>query len=107
MQSPTPALITHEQIKSLDPRAYLAWGAKNFGQDNNGLTLRFKTSGLVKWKGWVEITLNKGTDLYDLKFFRIRKKRVGGILEDTIVVDEEVEGIYNDSLVEVIDRRVG
>lgn len=106
----TPARITLNQIKTLDPRALFAWGAKDLVQTDEGLTLRFKTSGLVKWKGYVEVTYNTGSDLYDLKFYRVRtprKTKTNPFPIPEIKVDETIEGIYNDMLVEVIDRRVG
>lgn len=108
-QSPTPALIAFEQIKVMDPMAFIAWGAKNFSQDNNGNTLKFKTSGLCKWKGWVEITYNPGNDLYDIVFGRVRKPRKTKSNPFPVPewkVDERAEGIYFDNLIEVIDRRV-
>jgi len=110
MQIPTPAVTTFKQIRALDPRAMFAWGAKDILTLNEGLTLRFKTSGLVKWKGYVEITYNAGSDLYDIKFYRVRTPRktaTNPFPIPEIKVDEELEGIYNDMLVEVIDRRVG
>ena len=64
------------QIKSLDPYALLAWGAKDLTTliDKNGIEngLRFKTSGLCENIGYVNVTLNP-RDYYDVTFGKIRK----------------------------------
>ena len=85
------------QVKTLDPRAVWAWVAKNFvsGEDY----LMFKTSGMVKWKGWVKINLDYGTDTYNVEFFRIRKAEKK--------VDCELSYVYADMLIDVIDSQVG
>lgn len=85
------------QIKTLDRMAMFAWGAKDLISMGDGL--KFKTSGLAKWKGYVYIKYNEGTDLYDISFFRFRKNEVK--------YDDVVEGVYVDSLINVIDRQVG
>lgn len=86
-----------EQIKAIDVWALGAWGAKELVAMNDGL--KFKTSGMVKWKGCVYIQYNEGQDLYDVIFAKIRKYEWKE--------QERVEGVYFDQLVEVIDRRVG
>lgn len=86
-----------EQIKAIDVWALGAWGAKELVAMNDGL--KFKTSGMVKWKGYVYIQYNEGQDLYDVIFAKIRKYEWKE--------QERVEGVYFDQLVEVIDRRVG
>lgn len=85
------------QIRHMDPRAILAWGAKNF--IDTGCGLRFKTSGMVKWKGIVNIEYDEGHDLYNVEFAKIRK------LEYTVV--DRVEGVFVEDLVEIIDQQVG
>lgn len=85
------------QIKALDKMALFAWGAKEFVAMNDGL--KFKTSGMVKWKGYVYVHYNEGTDLYDVEFAQIRKfewKR-----------RSMVEGVYVEDLVRIIDEQVG
>jgi hypothetical protein len=62
-----------------------------------GNGLRFKTSGIIPWRGYVEITVN-ALDLYDVKFFRIRA--------NLTKVDNEVKDIYVDYLVNTIDEFV-
>ena len=85
------------QIKTIDPRATWAWGAKEFVNMGDGL--KFKTSGMVKWKGYVYIKYNEGTDLYDIEFFRIRNCE--------IKCDKGMTDIYAEDLVSVIDSVVG
>ena len=85
------------QIKAIDPRATWAWGAKDFVNMGDGL--KFKTSGMVKWKGQVYIKYNSATDLYDLSFFRVRGANVK--------FDKVTSDIYAEDLVNVIDSVVG
>lgn len=84
------------QISTIDSRAIWAWGAKNLTVVENGL--RFKSSGMVKNKGFVKITLN-GNDLYDVEFGRIRKS-----IYKTVKLNEDV---FVDDLVDIIDSMVG
>jgi hypothetical protein len=85
------------QIKTIDPRATWAWGAKELVNMGDGL--KFKTSGMVKWKGYVYIKYNEGTDLYDIEFFRIR-----GV---NVKTDKGMTDIFAEDLVNVIDSVVG
>ena len=66
------------QIKSLDPYAFLAWGAKDLITllDKNDIEngLRFKTSGLCENIGYVNVTLNP-RDYYDVTFGTIQKSK--------------------------------
>ena len=89
------------QIKATDPMALFAWGAKDLV--NTGKGLRFKTSGLTPWKGYVNIILDEGKDLYEVHFLRVRK--VKGV--PTVKTDEVVTDVYCVELVSVIDRFVG
>lgn len=86
-----------QQIKALDVWAMGAWGAKDLVAMNEGL--KFKTSGMVRWKGYVYVKYNYGTDLYDIDFFRIRAYQ--------IKMDKQVEGVFVDNLVETINAQVG
>ncbi|MDL2322765.1 hypothetical protein LJC52_02140 [Bacteroidales bacterium OttesenSCG-928-A17] len=54
----------------------------------------FKVQGFI-FKGWVKVMYNKGTDLFDITF-----------LSSTMEVKKEVEGIFFDELVRVIDEAV-
>jgi hypothetical protein len=86
-----------EQIRYMDRWALGAWGAKNMIAHAKGLS--FKTSGAVKWKGTVTVTLDEGKDLYVVKFTRLRKLNV--------VVDKIMEDVFVEDLVSVIDSKVG
>jgi hypothetical protein len=85
------------QIKALDFWALGAWGAKELVAMNDGL--KFKTSGMVKWKGYVYVKYNYGTDLYDIEFFRVRSAQ--------IKMDKSVQGVFVEDLVETINAQVG
>ena len=85
------------QIKTLDFWSMGAWGAKDLVAMNDGL--KFKTSGMVKWKGYVYVKYDYGQDLYDVIFARIRKMEW--------IEDEKVEGVYAENLVDIISQKVG
>lgn len=85
------------QIKALDPMALFAWGAKDLMNMGDGL--KFKTSGMTPYKGYVYVKYNTGTDLYEIQFFRFRKMEVK--------YDKTVEDVYAEDLVSVIDGFVG
>jgi len=85
------------QIKTIDPMALPAWGAKDLMDMNNGL--RFKTSGMTPYKGYVYIRYNEGADLYDVSFYRIRKLEVK--------MDKVIGDVYAQDLVSTIDNFVG
>ena len=91
------AQVILSQIKSLDPKALFAWGAKELV--NTGSGLKFKSSGMTRWKGQVNIVYNEGTDLYDIEFFRIRKYEIR--------MDAKVTDVFVEDLVSVIDAQVG
>lgn len=61
--------------------------------------LKFKTSGMTPWKGYVYVQYNEGTDLYDVRFMRFRKF--------DLVEDVTESGVFVEDLVAVIDRKVG
>ena len=91
------AQIILSQIKTLDPRALWAWGAKDLMNMGDGL--KFKTSGMTPWKGYVYVKYNSGKDLYEIQFFRFRKMEVK--------YDKVVEDVFAEDLVSVIDGFVG
>jgi len=91
------AVIIRDQIKAIDPRALWAWGAKDLVNMGDGL--KFKSSGMAKWKGYVYVKYNEGKDLYDIDFFKIRGIDVKYV--------KKLEGIYVEDLVSVIDEVVG
>ena len=85
------------QIKALDPMALPAWGAKDLISMGDGL--KFKTSGMTPWKGYVYIKYHPCPDLYQIQFFRFRKMEVK--------IDKVVEDVYAEDLVNIIDHFVG
>lgn len=85
------------QIKTLDPMALPAWGAKDLLNMGDGL--KFKTSGMTPYKGYVYIKYKPVPDLYEVQFFRFRKMEVK--------MDKTVEDVYAEDLVSVIDNFVG
>jgi hypothetical protein len=84
-------------IKTLDPWAMGAWGAKNLVSMEDGL--KFQTSGMTPWKGHVYVKYVYGKDLYEIQFYRIRKAQ--------IKVDKVIEDVYAEDLVGLIDDFVG
>ena len=86
-----------DQIKMADRAAMMAWGAKELVRIENGL--RFKSTGMVKWKGYVEVKYVEGRDLYTIEFFKMRKGERK--------IAKSVTDIYCDELVSVIDSVVG
>lgn len=90
------------QIKTIDAWALCAWGAKDFVVMEDGL--KFKTSGMTPWKGYVYVKYNPVPDLYEVQFFRLRKMRVEG---HEVIVDNIVKDVYAPELVSVIDKFVG
>jgi hypothetical protein len=93
----TVAQIIRGQIYALDRFAFGAWGAKDLVNMGNGL--KFKTSGMVKWKGYVHVVYDEGNDLYNIDFFRVRGA--------DIKYDRRVEGVFAEDLVNFIDEQVG
>ncbi len=79
------------QILIIQPIIVFSWGFNTPIAIANGL--RFKVQGF-KFSGIVEIIYNEGSDLFDVR-----------LIKDGNVV-ELVEGVYIDSLVNVIDCRV-
>ena len=69
-----------------------SWGVNSPIFIENGLM--FKVQGFI-FKGWVKIMYNKGTDLFDIV-----------LLSPKMEVKKEIEGIYFDMLVDVIDSNV-
>jgi hypothetical protein len=95
------ATVIRDQINAIDRMAFFAWGAKEFVAVDSGL--RFKTSGMTPWKGYVNIVLDEGKDLYNIHFMRLRK--VKGVM--TAKVDKSVGDVFCEDLVKVIDEFVG
>jgi hypothetical protein len=85
------------QIKLLDRRAMMAWGARELVAMKDGL--KFKTSGMVRWKGYVYIKYDYGQDLYNIDFYRVRNA--------VIKYDRRLEGVFAEDMVSLIDQVVG
>ena len=73
------------------PMVVFSWGFHTPIAINNGL--RFKVQGF-KHKGWVEVVYDEGSDL-----FIVRLIKNGNIIK-------EVEGVYLDMLINLIDGLV-
>jgi len=97
MTDMTIAKTILSQIKTIDPWAMGAWGAKELVAKESGL--QFKSSGMVKWKGIVSVNYIAGADHYDVEFGKIRKYEYK--------VNEVKKGVYAPELVDVIDNYVG
>lgn len=79
------------QILRSQSMVVFSWGFNTPTAIANGL--RFKVQGF-KFSGTVEVIYNEGADLFDVKLIK----------NDKVV--ELVEGVYLDTLVDVIDCRV-
>ena len=79
------------KILLTQPIIVFSWGFNTLTAITNGL--RFKVQGF-KFYGTVEIVYNECTDLFDVKLIKN-----GNVVE-------LIEGVYLDSLVDVIDNRV-
>ena len=90
------AKIINQQINAIDRMAFFAWGVKE--KFDTGTSLKFKSTGMTAWKGWVEVKYNEGTDLYDIDFYRVRA--------GTIKMDKQVTDVYAEDLVSNIDAQV-
>lgn len=86
-----------DQIRTIDPMAFGAWGTTNL--TNMGDGLKFKTTGMVKWKGYVYVKYDYGADLYNVIFAKIRKGEWK--------VEKQVDQVFCEDLVNVIDQKVG
>ena len=72
-------------------------GAKDFGIGSDGL--HFKIGRNAKSISHVVIDLDRGKDLYDIKFLRVRAGK--------IKVVKKLKGIYADQLGEIFKRYTG
>ena len=91
------AQTIRQQIIAIDRMAFFAWGVKEMIANTNGL--QFKSTGMCRWKGWVDVKYNEGTDLYDIDFFRIRAGK--------LIMDRKATDIFAEDLVTTIDGQVG
>lgn len=96
------AKTIHSQIKTMSPWAMASWGTKDLVALENGL--QFKSSGMVKNKGIIQIKLN-GSDLYDVSFGKVRKYRE--INNYGYKQIKKVTDVFVEDLIDVIDEMVG
>lgn len=85
------------QIKAIDGFAMGAWGAKEIVRMDDGV--KFKTSGMTPFKGYVYVKYDVGRDLYEVHFYKVRKSEMKNY--------KIVNYVYAEDLVDVIDRFVG
>ena len=88
--------VVYSQIKTMSPWAMAAWGAKELVVLKDGI--QFKSSGMVKNKGIIQIKLN-GSDLYNVTFGKVRKFKYKEI--------KKVTDVFVEDLIDVIDEMVG
>ena len=75
--------IFNQIFWSIDKWAYFSWGvsSRGFMVYNNMPTLVLRVSGLVH-KGWVYVSLNEGTDTYEVRLFSVKgHKQKGEMVE--------------------------
>ena len=88
--------VVYSQIKTMSPWAMAAWGAKELVVLKDGI--QFKSSGMVKNKGIIQIKLN-GSDLYNVTFGKVRKFKYKQL--------KKVTDVFVEDLIGVIDEMVG
>ena len=88
--------VIYSQIKTMSPWAMAAWGTKELVVLKDGL--QFKSSGMVKNKGIIQIKLN-GSDLYDVTFGKVRKFKYKEL--------KKVTDVFVEDLIDTIDEMVG
>ncbi len=88
--------VVYSQIKTMSPWAMAAWGAKELVVLKDGI--QFKSSGMVKNKGIIQIKLN-GSDLYNVTFGKVRKFKYKEL--------KKVTDVFAEDLIGVIDEMVG
>lgn len=86
----------------------MCWGTHQF--INTGKGLRFKVNGALH-KGYVEVTLDEGADLYDVEFYTMRRPRKakGQIMNMNSPVKKTVKqygGVFWEDLTAIIDSTV-
>ena len=75
--------ILKQLFWSIDKWTYLSWGvSKRVAMVCNDMpTLALRVSGLVH-KGWVYISLNEGSDTYEVRLLNVGQDKVKTVLED-------------------------
>jgi hypothetical protein len=91
-------------LKQLGWNKFIAMtGAKGFIFSNNGLSFRLSSTMTKNRINLIEITLTC-MDLYLIRFFSVRKIKNYG---NSVLLVEEIDGIYDDGLKAVIEDRTG
>ena len=78
-------------------RSRMMTGAKDFGIGKDGLTMKIGRNS--KSISHVRIDLDRGRDLYNMEFIRVRKSK--------IKVVKKLKGIYADQLGEIFEKYTG
>lgn len=83
------AQTIYQQIKQTATTMIIfSWGANNFiaTVHNNMASLRFRVNGL-QYKGYVVISYNEGTDLYEIYKMKVRSKETTLAYKDVFAED--------------------
>ena len=86
-----------DQIKSIDPLALMAWGARDLKA--SGTSLYMRVNGPKFKRGWIEVELDEGLDLYvvrAIQMYKFERK-----------IKKELTQVYAEDLVRIIDSIVG
>lgn len=86
-----------QQIKATDFWSLGAWGAQKYVALPDGVRFKIRTPR-VRSGGYVEIRLDEGLDLYNVRVIRVHGT--------TITELDSATGIYCDQLVEIIDGMI-
>lgn len=96
--------VIFEQLKAMDKMAIWAWGSKDFltgkvdGQ-HEGLMFSVTNCPKAKRGAKVQILLDEAQDLYNVRVIRVYRGQ--------LKIDNELEGVYVEDLISVIDGMVG
>ena len=93
-----------EQLKAIDKMAIWAWGSKNFlsgkvDGEHEGLMFSVTNCPKAKRGAKVQILLDEAMDLYIVRVIRVFKGQ--------LKIDNELDQVYAEDLVQVIDGFVG
>lgn len=99
------------QLLEMDANLMMCMGASNFAGDENSLT--FKVNG-VKVKGYVNVSLDRARDLYNVKIYQTKRKinrKMSELLGERFYSQSletvyEAEGVYFDQLPPILEREV-
>ena len=93
-----------ETLKQLGGNKFIMMtGAKNFGVGPKGMG--FKIGNNSKKINFIRIDLDRGKDLYNMEFIRLRRKK--GEMSPSINVVKKVKGVYADQLQDIFTKYTG